>query len=186
MEGCVWRGLQPKRSPAPPFHFCFLFRFRFIPFHVCFRFRLHLIFSCAVRVAWFCRYEAPEVLFNPHLLDLECVGMADMLFNCINEADMDLRPEFYKHIVLSGGSTMYPGLPTRLEKDMRSLYLKNVLKGDESRLKKFKLNIEDPPQRKHMVYLGGSVLADIMKDNADFWISKEEWQEQGSRILDRK
>lgn len=34
----------------------------------------------------------------------------------INTADMDLRPEFYKHIVLSGGSTMYPGLPSRLEK----------------------------------------------------------------------
>jgi actin-related protein 2 len=64
---------------------------------------------------------------------------------------------------------MYPGLPSRLEKDIRGLYLKNVLKGDESRLKKFKLNIEDPPQRKHMVYLGGSVLADIMKDNNDFW-----------------
>ncbi len=29
---------------------------------------------------------------------------------------MDTRPEFYKHIVLSGGSTMYPGLPSRLER----------------------------------------------------------------------
>lgn len=51
-------------------------------------------------------YEAPEVLFTPSLLDLESVGMADMLYNCINEADIDLRSEFYKHIVLSGGSTM--------------------------------------------------------------------------------
>jgi len=132
------------------------------------------------------RYEAPEVLFNPHLLDMESFGMAEMLFNCINEADMDLRADFYKHIVLSGGSTMYPGLPSRLERDIKNLYLKNVLKGDESRLKKFKLNIEDPPQRKHMVYLGGSVLADIMKDKPEFWISKEEWAEQGARILDKK
>ena len=53
------------------------------------------------------RYEAPEVLFNPSLLDLESVGMGEMLFNCIQEADIDLRAEFYKHIVLSGGSTMY-------------------------------------------------------------------------------
>ena len=132
------------------------------------------------------RYEASEVLFNPSLIDLESKGMAEMLFGCIQEADIDLRSEFYKHIVLSGGSTMYPGLPSRLEKDIKSLYLQNVLKGDESRLSKFKLRIEDPPRRKHMVYLGGSVLADIMKDRQEFWVHKSEWEEVGPSILDRK
>ncbi len=64
------------------------------------------------------------------------------------------------------------GLPTRLEKEMKELYLTRVLKGDKERLKKFPLRIEDPPRRKHMVFLGGSVLADIMKDKPEFWISK--------------
>ena len=81
---------------------------------------------------------------------------------------------------------MYPGLPSRLEKEMRELYLTEVLKGDTARLAKFKLRIEDPPRRKHMVFLGGSVLADIMKDRPEFWISKEEWDEQGERILSTK
>lgn len=36
-----------------------------------------------------------------------------------------------------------------------------------------------PPRRKHMVFLGGSVLADIMKDRAEFWISKEDYAELG-------
>eukprot|EP00455_Lapot_gusevi_P001312 TRINITY_DN1053_c0_g1_i2.p1 TRINITY_DN1053_c0_g1~~TRINITY_DN1053_c0_g1_i2.p1 ORF type:complete len:387 (+),score=167.64 TRINITY_DN1053_c0_g1_i2:91-1251(+) len=133
------------------------------------------------------RYEAPEVLFNPSLAGIEGDGVSDMLFNMIqNDADVDLRQDFYKHIVLSGGSTMYPGLPSRLERDMKALYLKNVLNGDEARLSKFKLKIEDPPRRKHMVYLGGSVLADIMKDREEFWISRAEWQEYGPNILERK
>lgn len=51
----------------------------------------------------------------------------------IQGADMDLRSELYKHIVLSGGTTMYPGLPTRLENDLQKLYLDRVLKGDTSR-----------------------------------------------------
>ena len=59
---------------------------------------------------------------------------------------------------------MYPGLPSRLEKDIRQRYLDHVLHGDNDRMKKFKITIEDPPRRKHMVFLGGSVLADIMKD----------------------
>jgi len=132
------------------------------------------------------RFEAPEVLFNPHLLDLEDQGAADMLFGMIQEADIDLRSAFYKHIVLSGGSTMYPGLPSRLEKDMRDLYLSKILKGDEKKMAKFKLRIEDPPRRKHMVFLGGSVLADIMKDKDEFWISKQEWAEMGENIIGKK
>jgi len=132
------------------------------------------------------RFEASEVLFNPSLIDCESVGVHEMLFNMIQEADIDLRPAFYKHIVLSGGSTMYPGLPSRLEKEMRDLYLNQVCHGDQKRLAKFKLRIEDPPRRKHMVFLGGSVLADIMKDREEFWISKAEWAEHGERIIGKK
>lgn len=132
------------------------------------------------------RYEAPEVLFQPHLIDVDSPGLHDMLFNMIQDADIDLRPAFYQHIVLSGGSTMYAGLPSRLEKEMKNLYLTKVLKGNESLLAKFKLRIEDPPRRKHMVFLGGSVLADIMKDRPEFWISRQEWAEQGERIIGTK
>jgi len=129
------------------------------------------------------RFEAPEVLFEPHLIDVEGGGMADQLFDCINKADVDTRPEFYNHIVLSGGSTMYPGLPSRLEKEIRNLYLQKVLKGNRATFAKFKCRIEDPPRRKHMVFLGGAVLAEIMKDKNEFWMNKNEYEEQGEGVL---
>ena len=51
--------------------------------------------------------------------------------------------------------------------------------------KKQKIRIEDPPRRKHMVFLGGAVLADIMKDkDHEFWVTKQMWEEQGPRILE--
>jgi len=159
------------------------------------------------------RFEAPEALFQPNLVDVESVGMAEQLFNCIQAADLDIRSEFYKHIVLSGGtwalsfvfshlnnspsfvlffffslslagSTMYPGLPSRLEKEIKQLYLQRTLNNDVSRMDKFKVRIEDPPRRKHMVFLGGAVLADIMKDKEDFWMTKKEYDEGGiARVL---
>ncbi len=131
------------------------------------------------------RFEAPECLFNPSLVDSEKAGMADMVFDMIQEADMNTRVEYYKHIVFSGGSSMYPGLPTRLEKDISDRYLKEVLKGNVERMKKFKIHIEDPPRRKHMVFLGGSVLADIMKDREEFWITRQDYLEQGMRCLQK-
>uniref|UniRef100_G1KA24 Actin-related protein 2 n=1 Tax=Anolis carolinensis TaxID=28377 RepID=G1KA24_ANOCA len=129
------------------------------------------------------RFEAPEALFQPHLINVEGVGVAELLFNTIQAADIDTRSEFYKHIVLSGGSTMYPGLPSRLERELKQLYLERVLKGDVEKLSKFKIRIEDPPRRKHMVFLGGAVLADIMKDKDNFWMTREEYQEKGAAIL---
>ncbi|CAG2196815.1 ACTR2 [Mytilus edulis] len=131
------------------------------------------------------RFEAPEALFQPHLINVDGVGVAELLFNTIQAADIDTRPDFYKHIVLSGGSTMYPGLPSRLERELKQLYLERVLNGDTTRISKFKIRIEDPPRRKHMVFLGGAVLADIMKDKDNFWITRADYQEEGLRVLNK-
>ncbi|KAJ1496814.1 Actin- protein 2 [Coelomomyces lativittatus] len=108
-----------------------------------------------------------------------------MVFHVINQADIDIRQDLYKHIVLSGGTTMYPGFPSRLEKEIKQLYLERILKNDTSRMKKFKIKVEDPPGRKHMVFLGGAVLAEIMKDNPYFWMTKTEYQEIGIQIVEK-
>merc|ERR1711981_674183 len=131
------------------------------------------------------RYMAPEALFQPGLIDVEnkLGGMSEMVFNIINKSDVDTRTEFYNHIVLSGGSSMYPGLPSRMEKDIRNLFLERVLKGKTETWHKFKCKIEDPPRRKHMVFLGGAVLADIMKDKEHFWMNKSEYDEDGLNVL---
>ena len=153
------------------------------------------------------RFEAPEILFQPHLIDCESVGIAELLFNTIQAADIDLRKTFYKHIVLSGGTTMYPGFASRLEREMTQLYFERILKEDTNRVnvklkkkfflkyeflfffisfqKKLKIKIENSARQKHMVFFGGSVLANIAKDREDLWIDKKEYQEQGLRCLNK-
>lgn len=74
---------------------------------------------------------------------------------------------------------MYPGLPSRLEREIKQLYLERVLKGDGQKLQKFKIRVEDPPRRKDMVFIGGAVLADVMKDRPQFWITRAQYEEQG-------
>uniref|UniRef100_A0A1B6MQZ8 Uncharacterized protein n=1 Tax=Graphocephala atropunctata TaxID=36148 RepID=A0A1B6MQZ8_9HEMI len=131
------------------------------------------------------RFEAPEALFQPHLIDVEGQGIAELVFNTIQAADMDIRAELYKHIVLSGGSTMYPGLPSRLEREIKQLYLERVLRNDMDKLNKLKIRIEDPPRRKDMVFIGGAVLAEVMKDKPNFWITNQEYQEEGKNVLNK-
>jgi len=131
------------------------------------------------------RYMAPECLFSPDLVNLDCMGMSASLFDSIESCELDLKATLRKFIVLSGGSTMYPGLPSRLEKDMNNFY--KARRAEELKKNKnstsltgdIKVQIEDPPRRKHMVFLGGAVLAGVMADKPEFWVSKEEWREKG-------
>ncbi|CAB59802.2 Actin/actin-like protein [Schizosaccharomyces pombe] len=131
------------------------------------------------------RYECPECLFQPHLVGSEQPGLSEFIFDTIQAADVDIRKYLYRAIVLSGGSSMYAGLPSRLEKEIKQLWFERVLHGDPARLPNFKVKIEDAPRRRHAVFIGGAVLADIMAQNDHMWVSKAEWEEYGVRALDK-
>lgn len=58
------------------------------------------------------------------------------------------------------------------------------MQGDKERAKGFKLRVDAPPRRKHMVFLGAAILADIMRGEAsEFWVTRQEWQEDPHRAL---
>jgi actin-related protein 2 len=77
------------------------------------------------------RFEAAEAMFDPALVDVSQPGVVHMLHNLVQSAEIDMRMPLYSHVVLSGGNTMSPGFPTRLEKDLTLLYLHNVLGGNK-------------------------------------------------------
>lgn len=128
------------------------------------------------------RFFAPEALFNPGLCDVEQDGLSKMVFDAIQRAAPDIRPQLYSHIVLSGGTTMYPGLPSRLEHDLVEQYVAQISKGDRAHLKrqKFKITVEDPPGRKNAVFMGASVLGDLMRNAEGFWTTQEVYAEHGA------
>jgi len=131
------------------------------------------------------RWLCPEALFNPHKIGLEAPGVAQLTYDAINAAPVDTRRGFYENIVLSGGTTMFPGLPTRLHKELTELYVSKAGLNKDGSMK-VKINIEDPPKRKHLVFQGGSVLAGITAGNDEWWISKAEYEEHGAAILHQK
>ncbi|KAG8345261.1 putative Actin [Trypanosoma vivax] len=129
------------------------------------------------------RFEATEALFQPRLIDIECDGLSTQLWNCIQAADIDVRSALYSQVVLAGGSTLFPGLPTRIERDIRALYLERVLRGDRTRLARFSLRVEDPPRRRWMSFLGGAALAEVAAGQPEMWLQKSEWQEGGASAV---
>lgn len=134
------------------------------------------------------RFLAPEILFNPGLHGGEHgMGLPELVFNTIRKSDINVQKDYFSSIVLSGGTTMFPGFPTRLEKDVKKLYLDQVFKGDKARASKFRVSVEAPPRREHMVFLGASILAEAYEQqgNSPWWITREEYNERGASVVNR-
>ena len=61
------------------------------------------------------RFEAPECLMNPALLEMEDEGLPRMVYDSITKCEMDCQKELFNSIFLSGGTSMIPGMSSRIE-----------------------------------------------------------------------
>ncbi|CAO2646356.1 Actin, cytoplasmic 2, partial [Lemmus lemmus] len=120
------------------------------------------------------RFRCPEALFQPSFLGMESCGIHETTFNSIMKCDVDIRKDLYANTVLSGGTTMYPGIADRMQKEITALAPSTM-----------KIKIIAPPERKYSVWIGGSILASLSTFQ-QMWISKQEYDESGPSIVHRK
>jgi actin beta/gamma 1 len=120
------------------------------------------------------RFRAPEALFQPSFLGAEIKGIHEEVYQSIMKCDIDIRKDLYQNIVLSGGSTMYPGIADRLQKEIQMIVPNSI-----------KARIIAPAERKYSVWIGGSILASLSSFQS-MWITKQEYDESGASIVHRK
>ena len=120
------------------------------------------------------RFRCPEVLFQPSFIGKEASGVHDCTFQTIMKCDVDIRKDLYANIVLSGGTTMYPGIGERMTKELTALAPSTM-----------KIKVVAPPERKYSVWIGGSILSSLSTFQS-MWISKAEYDESGPAIVHRK
>jgi actin-related protein len=122
------------------------------------------------------RFRCPEALFKPSLVGKEMLGIHDQVYSAIMKSDLDIRKDLYSNIILSGGSTMFPGLPERLSKEIQKL----APSATSSKVKVIAM-----PERKYSVWIGGSILSSLSNFQV-MWITKSEYDESGPQIVHRK
>merc|ERR1712180_176374 len=119
-------------------------------------------------------FQSPETMFQPAHLGLEAVGIHETAYNSIMHSDLDIRKDLYANIVLSGGTTMFPGIADRMQKEISQLAPPTM-----------KIKIIAPPERKYSVWIGGSILASLSSFDS-CWVTKAEYDECGTAIIHRK
>ncbi|XP_062615903.1 actin, cytoplasmic-like [Saccostrea cucullata] len=120
------------------------------------------------------RFRCPEALFQPSALVKEEDGIHKMVQNSIMKCEADIRRDLFANIVLSGGSTMFPGLADRMQKEISALAPSNT-----------EIKILSSPERKFSVWIGGSILSSISSFNT-LCINKVEYDENGPSVVNKK
>jgi len=120
------------------------------------------------------RFRVAESLFQPSFCGREQAGIHEMVYNSIMKCDVDIRKDLYGNIVLAGGSTMFPGISDRIQKEIQALAPSTM-----------KVKVISPPERKYSCWIGGSILASLSTFQS-IWVSKEEYDEAGPSIVHRK
>ncbi len=90
------------------------------------------------------------------------------------KCDINIQKDLFANIFLSSGTTMFTGIDDRIQKEIELLAPSTM-----------KIKVIAPPQRKYLVWIGGSILGSLSTFQ-QMWISKEEYDESGPSIVRRK
>ena len=126
------------------------------------------------------KYGIAETLFNPSLFPNAKAngvehGVVDLMLDSIRKCDGDLQPDLCGNIVLSGGSSMFPGLRARMLNE-----LKCKLNNDD-----IEINIITDSQRKYSAWIGGSMFGSL-GTFGDIQYTRQEYNENGAATIHRK
>merc|ERR1712087_185611 len=100
-----------------------------------------------------------------------------MVWDTVQKCDMDTRRTLLSNIVLSGGSTMFPGFAERMKSELLALAPSN----SHSTLKVVKS--KNPLTSD---WCGGQIYSNLRAMQEDKWVSIEDYDEWGAQYIHEK
>jgi len=123
------------------------------------------------------RWKSPEALFNPSLIGLESPGVGGIIWESISRCDIHVRKTLLSNIVLSGGSTMFPGFSERVVKELRNF---------APTASQANIRIVQSKDQKNAVWTGAQVFASLRSMQEDQWMTIEDYDEYGAASIHDK
>merc|ERR1712010_167349 len=105
--------------------------------------------------------RCPELMFKPALDGREMPGLHQLTDKTVKDCDLDVRKDLLGNVVMSGGTTMFPNMPERLQNEIQTLVAEAT-----------KVKVIAPPECMISVWIGGSILASLSTFSR-MWICKE-------------
>jgi actin-related protein len=122
------------------------------------------------------RFRIPETLFRPAPgAQSPEPSLPQMVWRAVQACDADLRRDLLQSIVVTGGTSLLTGLTERLSRELHELA--------PQRCRLIAPNFS--AERRFSPWIGGSILASLGSFQ-QMWISKQEYEEHGRSIVEKK
>lgn len=109
------------------------------------------------------RFQVTEdVFFKPYKIGIESPSICEAIFKVINKCPLDTRTLLMENIFLTGRSSLFIGLPQRIQVNLTKLFLNNKLRGDTNRLNKYKIYVHDDPMRDVSTFKGSNIYLQLI------------------------
>lgn len=106
-------------------------------------------------------------------------GMQHLICDSINQTDLDIRKELYSNILVTGGNSMMTGFVNRLNKEVPEIAPQNL------RVKIVSSHSGSLTEFCASSWVGGSILGSLGSFQ-QMWFSKQEYEENGAIMVERK
>ena len=118
--------------------------------------------------------QASEILFRPGLIGKFEPGAHELISECLQKVDVELKRELYGSIILCGGNTLMNNYINRLNRELVTLSPNNM-----------KVKVTGNPERQNLAWSGGSVITSLNTFQS-MWINHTDYEENGPSIVHRK
>ena len=114
-----------------------------------------------------------QLLFQPKLIGKDYDGIHKMVHKSVMKCDMEVRRDLFCNISMTGGGCGFPQMNERMSAEMNKL-------SPQTR----HVRIQNIPEKKYSAWIGGSILASLSSFQ-EWWISKDEYDENGPGVVHR-
>lgn len=127
------------------------------------------------------RYLPCEAFFDPSLVVFDNPGtpsaglrrgIHQLAMDSTRKCDQDVAPLLFGNVVLSGGSSLYRGLPDRIHRELQELAPAE------------KVRIFASTERRNAAFVGGSIVASLPTFQ-EMWVTKADYDEIGPAVAHR-
>ena len=118
--------------------------------------------------------QAAEILFRPAILGKFDPGVHEMISECLQKVDIELKRELFGNIILCGGTSLIQNYSNRLNRELVTISPNNI-----------KVKIVAGSDRQFLAWNGGSLISSLATFQS-MWITHAEYEENGPSIIHRK
>nr|BAG94568.1 unnamed protein product [Oryza sativa Japonica Group] len=121
------------------------------------------------------RFKTAEILFQPQIGGVRAMGLHKAVSLCMDHcynSEVFGDDNWYKTVVLSGGSSCLPGLSERLEKELRELLPAHISEG---------IRVIPPPFGTDSAWFGAKMISNVSTFTEAWCIKKKQFRQKTRR-----